>query len=88
MTPESGNFSEDANFLSTPLETYSNSAIAGGEVSDLNTISFLERLEVEEFQTPRLYTGKSPLRRSEGWLLRRVEPFGPVDYLEYYHRVN
>jgi hypothetical protein len=88
MTPESGNFSEDANFLPTPFETYGTPAISGGEVSELNTISFLERLEIEDFEIPHLSNGTTSLRMSEAWLLRRVEPFGPVDYLEYYHRIN
>ncbi len=88
MAAESGNFSEDANFLSAPFETYGNSAMPSGEVSELNTIAFLERLEIEDFETSHLSTGVTSVRMSEAWLLRRVEPIGPVDYLEYYHRVN
>ena len=87
MAMESGNFSEDANFLSTPFDAFDKVTVQGGEVSDLNTITILERLEISDFETP-LYTGKTPVRMSEAWMMRRIEPFDPVDYLEYYHRVN
>ncbi len=89
MTMKSGNFSEDANFLSIPFETYNDLSIPGGEVSNLHTITLLERLELEDLETPHLLcTGKSPVRLSEAWMMRRIEPFGPVDYLEYHHRAN
>jgi hypothetical protein len=30
----------------------------------------------------------TPGRRSDAWMLRRIEPVGPVDYLEYHRRLN
>ena len=88
MAMESGNFSEDANFLSTPLEACNDFSLPGGEVSDWHTITLLERLEIEDLETPHLYTAKAPAHLSEAWMMRRIEPFGPVDYLEYHHRIN
>lgn len=88
MAMESGNFSEDANFLSAPFEACNDFSLPGGEVSDSHTITLLERLEIEDLEAPQLYTGKAPARTSEAWMMRRIEPFGPVDYLEYHHRIN
>ncbi|MDB5079524.1 MAG: hypothetical protein JWP00_1448 [Chloroflexi bacterium] len=88
MAMESGNYSEDTDYLLIPFDNYGNSSISGGEVSDLNSISLLERLNIENLETSCLSTGKTQVRTSEAWLLRRIEPFGPVDYLEYHHRIN
>lgn len=88
MAMESGNFSEDANFLSTPFEAPDKVTALDGEITDLNTIVILERLELEDLESSPHCTAKMPLRMPEAWMMRRIEPIDPVDYLEYYHRVN
>ena len=87
MAMESGNFSEDADFLSTSFQAQDDLSLPG-EVSDLHTITFLERLEIEDLETAPSLPYVTPSRRSEAWMLRRIEPVGPVDFLEYHRRLN
>lgn len=88
MAMESGNFSEDANFLFTPSDTTDKVPVPDGEITDLHTIVILERLELEDLESSPYSTSKTPLRMPEAWMMRRIEPIDPVDYLEYYSRVN
>ena len=87
MAMESGNFSENADFLSASFPNSDDFSLSS-EVSDLHTITFLERLEIEDFETAPSHPGTAPARRSEAWVLHRIEPVGPVDYLEYHSRMN
>jgi len=87
MAMESGNFSEDADFLSTSFPAQDDLSLPG-EVSDLHTITFLERLEIEDLETAPSLPSVTHGRRSEAWMLRRIEPVGPVDFLEYHRRLN
>lgn len=87
MAMESGDFSENSDFLSTSFLTSDDFSLSG-EVSDLHTITFLERLEIEDLETVHSYSNTPPARLSEAWVLHRIEPVGPVDFLEYHSRMN
>lgn len=87
MAMESENFFEDVDFFSTSLPANGEFSFSS-EVSDLHTITFLERLEIEDLETAPSQLNPNPYRQSEAWMLRRIEPVGPVDYLEYHHRIN
>ena len=87
MAMESENFFEDVDFFSTSLPAHGEFSFSS-EVSDLHTITFLERLEIEDLETAPPHAGSTPFRQSEAWMLRRIEPVDPVDYLEYHHRKN
>lgn len=90
MAMESGDFSQDADFLSTSLPANDEYSVSG-KVGDLHIITFLERLEIEDFETAPSYSeadSRPGGRPSEAWMLRRIEPVGPVDYLEYHRRMN
>ncbi|MBN9387911.1 MAG: hypothetical protein J0I20_07675 [Chloroflexi bacterium] len=87
MAMESENFFEDVEFFSTSLPANGEFSFSG-EVTDLHTITFLERLEIEDLETAPSHSNQPTFRQSEAWMLRRIEPVDPVDYLEYHHRIN
>lgn len=87
MAMESENFFEDVEFFSTSLPANGEFSFSS-EVNDLNTITFLERLEIEDLETAPSHLTPTPFRQSEAWMLRRIEPIDPVDFLEFHHRKN
>ncbi len=98
MAKEPENSSEKPNFLISALTKYGRYLyLPGGLVPDpsiigLNTITIWERLELiaqeEKPTTEKSLPKPQPDNSSEAWMLRRIEPKAPIDFMEYQKRRN